>query len=90
VLYEISYEPFNRGSRWFLPASKELMDAVLHDFKEPGTYPIDSRGTAYYMAFSSIKHMGAGQFYLFVTRDKAGKPLDGSKSYCLQVPPKPP
>jgi len=90
LLYETSYEPHAKGARWFLPADKTLLDAVGHDFNEPDTYPIDGRATAYYFAFSSVKHMGAGQFYLFVSRDKAGRLLDGSKTYRLRVPPKPP
>jgi hypothetical protein len=53
-------------------------------------YPADGRGTAYYYAFSSIRHMGSGQFYLFVSRDKDGNPLDGAATYRLHVPPKPP
>ena len=40
--------------------------------------------------FSSVKHPGAGQYYLFVTRDKDGRPLDGAANYRLRVPPKPP
>jgi len=52
----------------------------------PTATPGGSRGTAYYCAFSSIKHMGAGQFYLFAARDGGGQPLDGGASYRLHVP----
>ena len=44
----------------------------------------------YYCAFSGVKHMGAGQFYLFITRDTHGDPLDGSATYRLHVPPNAP
>lgn len=42
----------------------------------------------FYLAYSTIKHLG--QFYLFVSRDKGGNPLNGAETYCLHVPPKPP
>jgi hypothetical protein len=88
--YESTFEPFNRGTRWFLPAAKDLLDAVESGFTASGSYPIDGRGLAYYYAFSSIKHMGAGQFYLFFARDKDGDPMDGSATYRLTVPAHPP
>ncbi len=34
--------------------------------------------------------MGAGQYYLFGTRDRAGDVLDGAATYRLTVPPNPP
>ena len=74
--YESGYEPHASGSRWFLPADKALLEAVADGFTNTDVYPTDGRGTAYYYAFSSIKHMGAGQFYLFVSRDKDGNPLE--------------
>jgi hypothetical protein len=88
--YETTFEPHNKGKHWFLPASKELLGAAENGFNDTNSYPIDSRGTAYYYAFSGIKHMGAGQFYLFVSRDKDGDPMDGSKVYRLNVPANPP
>ena len=44
------------------------------------------RGLTDYWAFSTVKHLGAGQFYLMSIRDKTGQPLDGSKTYRLTVP----
>jgi hypothetical protein len=90
VLYETLYEPHAPGARWFLPADKAMLEGAGNGFTTPGRYPIDARGTAYYCAFSGIKHMGAGQFYLFATRDKDGQPLDGDAAYRLHVPPNPP
>ena len=90
LLYETIYEPHNKGTRWFLPADKAMLDGAADGFTQPDSYPIDARGTVYYCAFSGVKHMGAGQFYLFVTRDKAGDALDGSATYRLTVPPNPP
>ena len=90
VLYETSYEPYNKGTRWFLPADKEMLDSVGNGFTQTDSYPIDARGTVYYCAYSGIKHMGAGQFYLFVSRDKDNNTLDGAATYRLHVPPNPP
>jgi hypothetical protein len=90
VLYETIYEPHNAGTRWFLPADKALLEGAGNGFTQADSYPIDARGTVYYCAFSGVKHMGAGQFYLFVTRDLAGGVLDGSATYRLRVPANPP
>ena len=88
--YETTYEPHNKGKRWFLPADKNLTDSVESGFAKTDIYPTDGRGTVFYFAYSTIKHLGAGQFYLFVSRDKNGKPLDGAATYRLHVPPNPP
>lgn len=88
--YETTYEPHNKDTRWFLPADKALLESMETGFTKTEIYPTDGRGTAYYFAYSSIKHMGAGQFYLFVSRDKNGDPLNGATIYRLHVPPKPP
>lgn len=90
VLYETSYEPYNKGTRWFLPADSALLEGAATGFTQIDSYPIYARGTAYYCAFSGVKHMGAGQFYLFVSRDQANEALDGSATYRLTVPPSPP
>lgn len=51
---------------------------------------MDSRAVLYYCVFSGVKHPGAGQFYLFNSRNKDGGILDGSKNYKLTVPSKVP
>ena len=85
--YESSFEPHFSTQRWFLPAEKALVEAMAKGYADPNSYPWGSRGISYYCAFSSIKHMGAGQFYLFVSRDRDGDQLDGGRSYQLHVPP---
>jgi hypothetical protein len=52
-------EPFFVDTNWALPASAEVVRAASLGFDEPDSYPVDSRGCAYYWAFSGIKHMGA-------------------------------
>lgn len=88
--YETAYPPYYPGNHWFFPADPAMMEDLATGFANPDRYPVDSRGLLYYFIFSSIKHPGAGQFYLFNTRDKAGQPLDGAKNYHLTVPPKVP
>jgi hypothetical protein len=67
--------PFFPQARWTLLASAELVQAASTGYTEADSYPVDSRGGAYYWAFSAIKHMGAGQFYLMTTRDADGQPF---------------
>jgi hypothetical protein len=87
VNYEKLYvQPFNPGIRWALPASPELVKAMESNFGDPDSYPVDTRGLSYSLAFFSAKHLGAGQYYLMTINDKEGKTLEGSHSYRLTVP----
>ena len=88
--YETAYEPFYKGKHWFLPYDQDLVEANTSGYSNPNTYSIDSRAVLYYCVFSGVKHPGAGQFYLFNSRDKDGEILDGSKNYKLTVPSKVP
>ena len=88
--YYESYPPYFEGKRWFLPYDPQLQDALSGSYLNGDIYPMDSRAVLYYAAFSSVKHPGAGQFYLFNSRDANGDPLDGSATYRLHVPPNPP
>jgi hypothetical protein len=82
--------PFFEGTRWALPASKELTEGMPTDFADPNSYPVDARGLTYSLAFFAAKHLGAGQFYLMTPRDKSGRHLSGARSYRLHVPSHPP
>jgi hypothetical protein len=89
--FESAYPAFysegtGEAARWFFPAEEELSNSIAAYFEREDAYPIDARATAYYCAFSSIRHIGAGQFYLFATRDGRGASLDGGRSYRLVVP----
>ena len=88
--YETIYEPHNKGMHWFLPADKDLMNSVENGFTQTDVYPTDGRGILFYFAYTTVKHLGAGQFYLFVSRDEDGNTLNGADAYRLHVPPKPP
>ncbi|TIV27476.1 MAG: DUF1254 domain-containing protein, partial [Mesorhizobium sp.] len=85
--YEALFTPsFYEGSQWALPVPHDLSEGLSDLFSKPGVYPVDNRGTFFSFAFSSIKHLGSGQFYLVTIRDKNGKALDGGKTYRLTVP----
>ena len=88
--YETAYPPYYPGEHWFFPADPSMVEDMATGFANPDRYPVDARGLLYYFVFTSVKHPGAGQFYLFGTKDKAGQPLDGAKKHHLTVPPKVP
>jgi len=82
--------PITEGTRWALPAGKDLVEGMADGFTHPDQYPIDSRAVMYAAVYYSAKHLGAGQFYMLAVKDKAGQPLSGSKSYQLHIPPNAP
>jgi hypothetical protein len=82
--------PYNAGTHWQLPAMPGVTEAIMSDFSDRNSYPVEGRGVAYSMAFFSAKHLGEGQFYLMTIVDGAGKPLEGALAYRLTVPPDPP
>ena len=78
--------PFYEGTHWALPASQEVVKVMSENYLVPDIYPVDSRAIIYSMAYFSVKHLGAGQFYLMTIKDKHDKAFDGSKLYCLHLP----
>ncbi len=85
--YESAFMPFYQGSHWAPPIVPELAETQATFFEKPGVYSLDARALAFHYAFSTVKHLGAAQFYLLAFRDRAGCVLDGSRSYRLVVPP---
>jgi hypothetical protein len=79
--------PFYEGTRWALPASQDVVKAVMANYQVPDIYPVDERAISYSMAYFSAKHLGTGQFYLMTIKDKNDQPFDGSKTYRLHLPP---
>ncbi|CAN7674543.1 DUF1214 domain-containing protein [Mesorhizobium sp. LjRoot246] len=88
--YETAFSSYFEGKQWFVPASPEFMAVAATLYEGENTYPIDARGLTDYWAFTTVKHLGAGQFYLMSIRDAKGRPFDGSKNYHLVVPPNAP
>jgi hypothetical protein len=79
--------PFNKGTHWAVPASMDVVEGMANGFADPNSYPVSRRATSYAMGYFSAKHLGAGQYYLMSFSDRAGKQLDGAKTYRLTVPP---
>jgi hypothetical protein len=69
-----------------LAASPELAQTMGPFYEKTNTYSVDARGLADSYAYSTIKHLGTGQYYLMATKDKDGQALDGGRSYRLNVP----
>jgi hypothetical protein len=78
--------PFNEGTHWALPITKEFEEGITSDYASPDSYAVDTRGVVYSFAFFSAKHLGAGQYYLLTIKDKDGKALAGGSGYRLTVP----
>ena len=84
--YASVFPPYYPGEQWAVPAMPELMQTAPTFYETRNAYSVDARGLTDYWAFSTVKHLGAGQFYLMAIRDKAGQSLDGSSTYRLTVP----
>src|SRR5262249_34034861 len=85
--YEAAFvPPFNKGTRWAVPASPEVIEGMSTAFAKPDSYPTDGRAVLYSMVYFSAKHLGTGQFYLMTIKDSEGKPFDGRNTYRLTVP----
>ncbi|HEY6270672.1 MAG TPA: DUF1254 domain-containing protein [Terriglobales bacterium] len=82
--------PFYESSQWALPAAPEVVEGLQMFFAKPDSYPVDGRGITFSFAFFSSKHLGKGQYYLMTIKDKAGRPLEGGRTYRLRVPAKAP
>lgn len=78
------------SSRWAVPVSPDVLEGLGSNFAQADRYPTGSRGVMYTFGFFSAKHLGHGQFYLMAIHDSNGRPLDGSSSYKLTVPPNAP
>ncbi len=83
--YDAGYPHFYDGRQWAFPASPEL-SKTMATFYEGRTCTVDARGLADSLAYSTLKHLGAGQFYLMAAKDKDGAGLDGGRTYRLNVP----
>jgi hypothetical protein len=84
--YETVFPPYYGVGQWFIPATEDLRETASTFYETENAYSVDARGLTDYWAFSTIKHLGAGQFYLMAIRDKTGAAFDGSKNYRLTVP----
>jgi hypothetical protein len=88
--FDTAFPPYYDNRQWAVLAPFEIMDTMDTLFETHDAYPIDERGLVYSYAFSSAKHLGAGQFYFWSLKDRRGRFFDGSKSYRLAMPAKVP
>ena len=84
--YETSLPAYYAGGHWTLPTPAEFIETMGTSFEKPNGYALDARGLADTYLFSSVKHLGEGQFYLFSDRDRNAQPLDGGSNYRITVP----
>ncbi|GEO17587.1 DUF1214 domain-containing protein [Microvirga aerophila] len=84
--YEALFSPYYPDGQWALPLAHDLTEGLSDNFAKAGVYPIDTRSVFFSMAFSSVKHLGTGQFYLVALDDRTGQPFDGGQTYRLTVP----
>ena len=84
--YERGFPSFYEGGHWTPPGSPELSETMGTFYEKQDGYSLDTRGLADYYAYSTIKHLGAGQYYLLTTKDRNGRALDGARNYRLNVP----
>ena len=88
--FETLFVPFNEGKHWAVPVAPEFVETQASFWEKPGGYAVDARGSYFLLGFSTVKHLGQGQFYLFAIHDRDGKPLDGGATYHLSIPAKAP
>jgi hypothetical protein len=84
--YEAGFPSFYEGRQWAFPVSPDLAKTMGTFYEGPDAYSVDGRGLAEYYAYSTVKHPGAGQYYLMTAKDKDGRALDGAGDYRLNVP----
>src|SRR5262245_40427191 len=84
------FVPYNKGNHWSVPLAPDFVKTQATCCEKPGVYAVDGRGAWFQLGFSTVKHLGQGQFSLFTIQDGDGKPLDGGASYRLSVPARAP
>lgn len=84
--YDDGFPVINEGIRWFPAAVPEMVKGAQGGYSDPDAYPVDARAVTYTLGFTGIKRLGTAQFYLLANKDKAGRALDGGKTYRLIVP----
>ena len=84
--YEAGFPPYYAGGHWAVPAVPEVVATMADFWQKPNGYAVDGRALLYSYAYASLKHQGAGQFYLIAIRDKQGQFLDGGNTYRIHVP----
>jgi hypothetical protein len=77
------------NSAWTSPAAS-IASETGFTFEQDGRLDVDARAQLFFLGCAPAKKPGAETFYVGTTKDAAGAPLQGSKTYRLRVPPKVP
>jgi hypothetical protein len=85
--FETAFPPFYADRQWAVVAPPEIVETMGTFYEKSETYAVDARALVFYYAFSSAKHIGADQFYLWSMRDSSRRSLDGRSTYRLTLPP---
>jgi hypothetical protein len=84
--YEAGFPRFYEGRQWAFPGLPEMAETMGSFYEKPDAYAVDARALSEYFSYSTLKHLGAGQYYLMAAKDKDGRALDGASNYRLNVP----
>jgi hypothetical protein len=84
--YDAGFPRFYEGRQWAFPGVPEMAETMGSFYEKPQAYTLDGRGLADSYAYSTVKHLGGGQYYLMAAKDKDGRDLEGSSNYRLNVP----
>ena len=88
--YDAGFPSFYEGRQWAFPGVPEMAETMGSFYEKPQAYTVDGRGLADSYAYSTVKHLGGGQYYLMAAKDEDGRELEGSRNYKLNVPAKVP
>ncbi len=77
---------YYEGTQWTYLGTEEFIETMTSFYEAPNKYSVDARGLMDFWAFTTIKHPGAGQFYVGTIKDKDGRFLAGDHTYRLNVP----
>ncbi|HEY4325901.1 MAG TPA: DUF1254 domain-containing protein [Mucilaginibacter sp.] len=80
------FPQFYEGEQWFFPAIASVIKGQSDFYADTNEYPISARAVTYSMGYIGIKHLGAGQYYLYAITDKNAHPLHSDSTYHLKVP----
>lgn len=83
---ETVFPKYYAGEQWFFPAVGGVIKGQSNFYADTNEYPISARAVTYTMGFIGIKHLGAGQYYLYAIHDKDGQPLVSANTYQLNMP----
>jgi hypothetical protein len=77
------------GTQWRFAFTPSLPE-TRYQWILPGILDFDNRGTLYNYSWGSGERLGKSTYYINLTADAKGQPLDGARHYRLKVPAKAP